>query len=416
MSDHQGVLAPFRALDLSDERGLLCGKILADLGADVIKVEKPGGDPARRIGPFYHDVPDPDKSLFWFAYNTNKRGITLDIETDEGKKLFRKLAESTDIVIESFEPGCMEKLGLGYPQLSKINLGLVMTSITAFGQTGPYAGFKYSDIIAWAMGSTMSQCGDPNRPPVQCSFPQAFINAAADAAEGTMVALYHRELTGEGQHVDVSAQESCIWATTENVMEWDGAKLLTKRPGHEIVRPSGLHWPVLWKCKDGYVAMVLLGGVMGAKTNIRLTEWMDGKGMAPDHLMNKDWGSWDFTSLTQEDLDAVVDPIARFFRTMTKAEVQRGAIERAIQIQAVYNAEETMRNPQLVARDFWVNIEHDELSDSITYPGAFAKFSETPMKTWRRAPLIGEHNAEIYLKELGLSQEELATLKLRGTV
>jgi len=412
----RGILAPYRALDLTDERGLLCGKILADMGADVVKIERPGGDPSRNIGPFYHDIPDPEKSLFWFAYNTNKRSITLNIETDDGRAILGKLVKTADILIESFDPGYLKGLGLSYAELSKIHPGLVMTSITAFGQTGPYSGFKYSDIVAWAMGSIMSQCGNPERPPVQSTFPQAFINASADGAEGTMVALYHRELTREGQHVDVSAQESCIWSTAENVLEWDGAKLSGKRPGHLHTNPSGLHSPVLWQCKDGYVAMFLLGGMPGAKTNRKLTEWMDRKGMAPDFMKNKDWEKWDFHSLTREELDSIVVAIDKFLKTLTKDEFQREAIERNIQGQAVYNPEETMRNPQLIAREFWVKIEHNELKDTITYPGAFAKFTGTPLKGWRRAPLIGEHNEEIYLKELGFSKEELMTLKMGGII
>jgi benzylsuccinate CoA-transferase BbsE subunit len=412
----RGILAPYQALDLTDEKGFLCGKILADLGADVIKIEKLGGDPAREMGPFYHDIVDPEKSLFWFAYNTNKRSVTLNIETADGQEIFKKLVKTADIVIESFKPGYMDGLGLSYLELSKINPGLVMTSITAFGQTGPYSGFEYSDIVAWAMGSIMSQCGDPSRSPVQCSFPQAFINAACDGAEGTMVALYHRELTGEGQHVDVSAQESCIWSTAENVLEWDGAKLSAKRPGNMSWRPSGLHSPVIWECKDGYVAILLVGGLPGAKTNRSLTEWMDSNGMAPQYMKNKDWENWNYDSLTQDELDSVVDPIAKFFKTMTKDEIKQGAVESAIQVQAVYSPKGIMSDPQLIARDFWIDIEHDELNDNITYPGAPIKFNETPMKIWCRAPLIGEHNDEIYTSELGFSKGELGILKQRGVI
>jgi crotonobetainyl-CoA:carnitine CoA-transferase CaiB-like acyl-CoA transferase len=231
-----------------------------------------------------------------------------------------------------------------------------------------------------------------------------------------MVALYHRELTGEGQHVDVSAQESCIWSTAENVLEWDGARISAKRPGHLFVRSSGLHTPVLWECKDGYVAMILQGGFPGARTNQRLTEWMDSKGMAPEYMKNKDWEHWDFDSLTQDELDLVAGAISKFFKTLGKEEIQQGAIARTIQVQAVYGPDETMRNPQLIARDFWVNIEHDELKETIMYPGACIKFAETPMQVWRRAPLIGEHNEQIYLRELGMSKEELITLKMGGII
>jgi len=324
------------------------------------------------------------------------------------------LVKSADIVVESFDTGYMDRLGLSYPELSKNNPGVIMTSITAFGQTGPYSNFKVSDIVAFAMGCLMSQCGDPDRPPVRPACPQSFLNAGADAAIGTMVALYYRGLTGEGQHVDVSAQEGLIWSTGENVLEWDIVKLSAKRPGHEFLRPSGVHTPVIWECKDGYVSMLLFGGQPGAKTNRRLTEWMDSEGMAPDYLKNKDWENWDWERISQEELDSVVEPIARLFKAHTKAEIQAEAVSRVIQLYPVANSEETTTNPQLAARDFWVNIEHDELGDTITYPGAFAKFSETPIKNWRRAPLIGEHNEEIYIKELEFSKEEFSLLKARG--
>ena len=188
-----GMLGPYRALDLTDEMGLLCGKILGDLGADVIKVEKPGGDPARKRGPFYHDEPGPENSLLWWAYNTSKRGVTLDIETGTGQRLFKKLVEDADFVIESFPPGYMDSLGLGYRELEKINPGVIMVSISPFGQTAPYRDFKTSDIVAFAMGGRMYVTGDYDRPPVRISHhSQSYLNAAADAAVGAMLALYHR--------------------------------------------------------------------------------------------------------------------------------------------------------------------------------------------------------------------------------
>src|SRR4030042_742233 len=161
------LLSPYRALDLTDEKGFLCGKILADMGADVIKIERPGGDPARRIGPFYHDDPDSEKSLYWFAYNTNKRGITLNIETADGQEIFKKLVKTVDFVIESSKPGYMSSLGLGYSDLEKINPKVIMVSITPFGQSGPYVeqDYKVDDMIVWAFSGFMFPNGDPDRPP-----------------------------------------------------------------------------------------------------------------------------------------------------------------------------------------------------------------------------------------------------------
>jgi len=160
----EGMLSPYRVLDLTDTNGLLCGKLLGDLGADVIKIERPGGDAARNLGPFYHDEADPEKSLFWFAFNTSKRGITLDIETAEGQETLKSLVKGADFVIESFPPGYLDRLGLGYSALEKINPRIILVSITPFGQTGPYKDYKAPDIVAFAMGGYMYPFGDPDRP------------------------------------------------------------------------------------------------------------------------------------------------------------------------------------------------------------------------------------------------------------
>ena len=153
----ESMLAPYRVLDLTDDKGFYCGQLLGSLGADVIKIERPGGDPARNIGPFFHDIPDPEKSLFWLALNSNKRGITLNIEAANGKEIFKRLVKTADVVVESSAPGYMDKLGLGYSELEKINPGVVMTSITPFGQTGPYRDYKASDLVCWAMGGLLTR-------------------------------------------------------------------------------------------------------------------------------------------------------------------------------------------------------------------------------------------------------------------
>lgn len=150
--EQETLLEGYRILDLTDEKGFLCGKILGEMGADVILVEKPGGSSARQIGPFYKEIPHPEKSLFWFAYNANKRGITLDLDKEEGRLLFEKLVRTADVIVESFTPGYMESLGFGYEQLSQINPRIILTSISCFGQKGPYSHYKGSDMICWAMG------------------------------------------------------------------------------------------------------------------------------------------------------------------------------------------------------------------------------------------------------------------------
>ncbi|PJB39722.1 MAG: acyl-CoA hydratase, partial [Deltaproteobacteria bacterium CG_4_9_14_3_um_filter_44_9] len=201
-----------RALDLTDNRGFLCGKILADLGIDVIKIEPPRGDPARKIGPFYKNIAHPEKSLNWFAFNSNKRGITLDIGTLDGQEIFKQLVQGSDFVIESYDRGYMDELGIGYKELSKINQRIIVTSILPFGPVGPYKDYKAPDIVGMAMGGVMFGTGEPERPPVRISFPQAYLQAASQAAVGTMIAHYYRQRTGKGQHVMVSMQASLAWA------------------------------------------------------------------------------------------------------------------------------------------------------------------------------------------------------------
>jgi len=200
------MLSCYRVLDLTDEKGFLCGKALGDLGAEVIKIERPGGDPSRRIGPFYHDIADPEKNLYWFSFNANKKGITLNIETRDGREIFKKLAKTADVVIESFAPGYMEQIGLGYQVLNQINPGIILTSITAFGQEGPYRDYKASDIVVRAMGGLVYTVGDPDRPPLTTSYPHAYLIGAIHGAIGTMVAPYQQAFTGQGQQVDAPTQ------------------------------------------------------------------------------------------------------------------------------------------------------------------------------------------------------------------
>ena len=406
------VLSPYQALDLTDEKGFLCGKILGDLGADVIKVEKPGGEPSRNIPPFYKDIPDPEKSLYWFAYNANKRGITLNIETADGRELFKRLVKKADFVIESFSPGYMEELGLSYSTLSKINPGIIMTSISHFGQAGPYKDYKGCDIVDWAMSGYMYLCGDPDRPPVRITFPQAYLTAGADAAAGTMIAFHHRQLTGEGQWVDVSIQQSVARYPYNAHVYWDFNQQLLRREGHmSSTRGVTLvRQPQTWPCKEGAVSFSPMGGPVGAPTMRALIQWMDEEGMADDFWKNFDWESWVFGTRTQEDSNKLSECVGRFFMTHTATELYKGAKERRIMLYPLSTSKDIVENPQLAARDFWEEVDHPELNASITYPGAFLKPTEMPLNIRRRAPLIGEHNEEVY-GELGISKEELLNLK-----
>lgn len=411
--NHEGMLSGYRVLDLTDNKGFLCGRALADLGADVIKVEKPGGDPARSIGPFYHDIPDPERSLHWFAFNAGKRSVTLDIETVDGQDIFKQLVKTADFVIESFRPGYMNKLGLGYSVLSQIKPEIIMISITSFGQEGPYRNYKASDIVVWALSGMMYITGDPDRPPLAPSFPHSYLFGAMQGAVGAMVALYHRSITGLGQHVDASAQMSLVWPTQPDVIGgWILDGRIVKRSGRIRIRPgSGVRMPLLWQCKDGDVSFILMFGPGVAKANAALADWIESEGMAGDIFKQINWGTFSWDEMTQDLTDEIIQVIARFFRKHTKAELFEGALTRGIQLYPSFTPREMLQFEQLAARGYWTEVAHPELGVSITYPGPFVQSTETVCKIQRRPPLVGEHNEDIYKRELGFSSEHLIALK-----
>jgi len=408
------LFGPYRTLDLCDETGMLCGKILADLGADVIKIEKPGGALARNRGPFYNDIPHPEKSLFWFAYNTSKRGITLDIETRQGQEIFKELVKSVDFVLETFPPGYMSSLGLGYGELSVVNPRVIMTSITPFGQAGPYKGFKSSDLISLAMGGLMSVCGDPDRAPLRFSVEQSYVQAGAQAAAASMIAFHYRQRSSQGQHVDVSIQECMVTASFQVQSYWDLVKIKQKRKG--VRTPRGRISPkIIFECKDGYVSWRIFVADQGNKTNAvvnLMQEWAE----TEPELQKVDFTKIDMNDLVQEQLEPWEDAFSRFFVKHTKAELRKEAVKRDIMLFPVNSIQDLLNDEQLHAREFWMNVEHPELNTTITYPGSSFKLAQTQWQITKRAPLIGEHNEEIYEKELGLSREQFCLLRKEGVI
>lgn len=410
------MLSDCRVLDLTDEKGFLCGKILADLGADVIKIEKPGGQDSGRIGPFWKDTPDPEKSLYWYAYNSNKRGITLDIEKEDGLEILRKLVLEADFLIESFPPGYMDNLGFGHKRRQETNPKLIAVSISPFGQEGPYRDFKASDIIIMGMSGMLYLTGDADRAPLNISIPQSHMLAGADAAVGAMMAYYHREKTGAGQHVDVSMQQSTAWFLANTIPYWEMGGTNLKRAG--VMRSMNARETLqrqVWPCKDGYILFFILGGLTGAKASRPLVKWMQDEGMADDFLLNMDWENFDMGTVTQEVLDRIADPIGKFFLSRTKRQVIDAAIERNIPICSLSSMEDLIHDKNLEERHFWIDIDHQEWGTSLPYPRQFAKMSETPSMTRFRAPLLGEHNNEIY-GELGISDQDLDDLIAAGVI
>ena len=406
------LLDGFRALDLTDETGFICGKILATMGVETVKVEKPGGDPNRRIPPYYRNK---DTSLYWLAYNTDKRSITLNLETDQGRELFRRLVEKVDFVLESFTPGYLDNLELGYDDLCRINPGIIMTSITPFGQKGPYAQYKGCELIASAMSGVMLTNGDPDRPPLREGPDSIYYRSNAAAALGTVMAHFHRRITGEGQQVDVSLQEVAASRTTTNLVVWEFDKRLIKR--NSIIRTVGARatqW--LWPCKDGYVFWAFMGGPIGAPANRALSKWMDYDGMENPLNRVTNWEEFDMATVPKEDLDAQQEAIRKFFLNHAKREITEEGLRRRINACAVNNPADVLEYPQLGERGFWTKLEHPELGTTLSYPKYFFLSSETENFVKHRAPLVGEDNEDIYAKELGLSGTEISRLKENGII
>ena len=416
-SEQLAALEPYRILDLTEYGCLIGPRTLADLGADVIKIEPPGGSRSR-IGPYYKDTPDGEKSLFWFAYCMNKRGITLDLETTEGQSVFKCLVETADAVVESFTPDYLASLGLGYRDLARIKPDIIMASISPFGQTGPKAHYSGCDLTAWASGDVLYIVGDADRPPVWISFPQAGLFGGMDASNAIISAIYYRALTGEGQYIDVSLQECAISPTLRTTVMWALNQYEHQRGGLALVESTTrVRFRMSLQCKDGDIVIYMLGSTAPFTHSMdNLVAWMDEEGMAPDWLKDINWTTdYDASKISQEFIDRVENAIDLFVQTKTKNELYEESIKRRILIAPMQTTKEIADDPQLRYRDFWLEIEHPELQDNLTYVGPSIGLTETPMRFRRRAPLIGEHNHDIYT-ELGLSMDEINALQAGGVI
>jgi crotonobetainyl-CoA:carnitine CoA-transferase CaiB-like acyl-CoA transferase len=413
------VLGALRVVDLTDHRGLLCGQILADLGADVVQVEPPGGSPARRLGPFARDVADPERSLFWWAYARNKRGVTLALDRPDGRALFRRLVAGADVVIESARPGTLAAWGLDHATLAAEHPRLITVSITAFGQDGPKAGWAESDLILLAAGGPLILQGDDDRAPVRLPVPQAYLHASAEAAVGAMIAHHERVRSGRGQHVDVSAQQAVALATQSYI-------LCDALDAPEVRRTAGglkhgkLTLRLLFPAKDGHVAITFLFGSAIGVFSRRLMHWIHEEGGCDRATRDKDWIA--YTELLMsgrepiEELERVKALVAAFTATRTKAELLAAAVERDLLIAPVATVADVVASPQLAAREYWRTVPAPGGGLDVVHPGPFARFGAAPLRYRRPAPRVGEHNREVYRDELGLDDGALARLAAAGCI
>lgn len=406
-------LGRYRVLDLSDETGALCGRLLGDLGADVLKVEPPGGDPSRNRAPFYHDEAHPEKSLSWWAYNCNKRGITLDIAAADGKVILKRLVATAHFFITTFPPNYMPSLGLGYSELAKLNPGLIEIAITPFGREGPYSAYTGDDIVAMAAGGMMNLCGTEDRPPLRMGIPQSHAFVGAQAAVGAMIAHAKRLATGEGSSVDVSMQEAVANMLTNTQQHWFAEKEVEHRGEKHLY--GGRLTRGVFPAKDGYIASHIFWGPGPGGRMRGLAQWMQDKGFETT-IKNTDFNKVTGGAITQGQVDAWEGEMAAFFSRFTKDEIYREALRRRAFLFPVSSPRDLLENEQLKARGFFEPVNHPEMKADVIYPGAFLRYHGAAQSIRRRPPLIGEHNSEVYVDELGYSRDELICLAEAGVI
>ena len=384
-----GPLGDLRVIELADEKGQWCGKLLADLGADVIMVEPPGGSTERRIGPFFKDIEGPERSLRFWHYNTSKRGVVLDLETEAGRAGLRDLVATADVLLDTARPGYLPSLGLGYEALKALNPRLIMCSLTDFGQIGPWKDYKASDLIHLAAGGQMASCGYteadvPDVGPIAPGGGNAWHMGSHYAYIAILAAVNFRDYTGKGQYIDTSVHGACALTTEGHIVNWIYMKqIFQRRTGG-----NGSQQVV----KDG--KYINAGGI-ARFTPVRLkvyVDWMAEHGMAQD-LTDPKYTDQAVINESREHILAVID---HFYKNTDQETLTAGAQQRAFPTGSVRAAEDNLNDLHWEDRGYWTEVEYPQVGRSVRHPGAAALYSKTPWRISRRAPLLDEHTREVF--------------------
>ncbi len=396
-----------RVVEFCDEIGSYCGRLLGDLGAEVIKVEPPGGGIQRMTPPFYNGVEGPDTSIAFWVHNTSKKSVVLDLDTEAGRRSARTLALSADVVLEDRPVGYLAARGLGYDALSAEKPSLVYTSVTGFGQTGPHAGYAYTDIIGQAMGGIMTLAGELADPPNIIYGNQANISASLHASQGTLLALLHAEATGEGQLVDVSAQEALSMSQETAMGTWDFQKRNRVRTGELGMLPVRLPGAGVYQAKDGWVSLLVVAP--GGADFPELVDWMREKGLAEDldeepyasfthkltmGMITQIIGSPQSVAESAPLMEHIQGVLRRFIASMPAREAYEEGQGRRLLVGIVSTPKDLAENTQLRARDWYQPMPFDYLGATIEFMGPPYRLSETPAVI-ARPPRLGEHTAEV---------------------
>jgi crotonobetainyl-CoA:carnitine CoA-transferase CaiB-like acyl-CoA transferase len=398
-------LSDVKVLDLTHYvAGPYCTKLLSDYGAEVIKIERPGtGDGARRMGPFLGDDPHPEKSGLFLHLNTNKQGITLNLKTDTGIRIFKELVKDADILVENFAPRVMPDLGLDYCILEELNPRLVKTSISNFGQYGPYRDYKATEIVLFAMGPHMITEGEPDQAPLRYPGYKSQFLAGTHAATATMGAFFGGELTGAGQEVDVSIIE-CLSSLPEGA----GKLMSYAFSGEEVVRTGhrneGMYPLGYFPCKDGVIHVF---GFTPAQWP-RIAQWME----MPELLEDPRFIDPVKRPEHHDEFDVI---FMEWLLDQTQQEVVRSGQENRIPVAPVNRIDDVLADPQFNARDAFVPIEHP-VAGTVLFPNVPFKLPEVPSHPQQPAPTLGQHNREIYCDGLGYNDSDLVRLRAEGVI
>lgn len=389
-----GALSGCRVIELSHASGAVAGRLLADLGADVIKVEPPGGEPGRWMEPLAELSNGERLSTFWLAFNVSKRSVCLDLETEDGVRRFTDLARTADIVVTDFQRMDYDENDRLAALARQANPGLVWTEIWPFGRTTPRHRHPAGDLVLQALGGHLNLNGDIDRPPVRIGLPVALFQGGAEAASAALMAYYHRLRTGVGQRVDVSIQECVSWTMLNTSMTWQLLGREEERGGAvRKERANKYYTRLVWPCADGFVFFGPVGGGGGTardKSYAALLKWMAEDGIDDPILTAQDWNGEHQADISQQDYDRVAAVIGEFIARKPVDELMNRAVRDRILLAPVYSIPQVLDSPQLAAREFYRPLADPGRGTELRYPAAWIRMSRTPLSPLRPTPSPGQ--------------------------
>ena len=396
-----------RVVELADEQAEWAGRLLADMGADVIKVEPPEGASTRSIGPFARDVADPERSLHFWHYNAGKRSVTLNLKSQQGRAIWLQLAGRADVLIETSVPGALDALGIGYAALATANPRLVVASVTPWGQDGPYTDYVSGDLVQMAMGGIVNSCGydDHAIPPVRPGANHAYHIASHHAVIGVLVALHARDRLNEGQLIDVAVHDCVAVCTEFAATHWfyTGAFVGRQTGRHATIQPTA---NTQQPTRDG--RWLNLAQTLSERVWQRFLSWADSEGLG--EVFRQFGDARDRLARGSELMEALRGVIA----TMDADDVWQAGQRLGLPWGAVRQVEEWLGDPHTEARGFFQDVRHPNLPQPLRYAGPPFAFTEHPGKVGQ-PPRLGEYNAELY-SELGYDETECARLRRDGVI